>query len=344
MTVLSVGYPSFPVGSWSGGGAEQILHLLESRLVESGVRSFVIAARGSCVRGTLIETSTCEGLQTEAARKEAQAEHREAINRVLETQEIDIIHYHGLDFNRYWAQESTIAQVATLHLPANWYQPEALGRSSVSLVCVSHIQAATVQALNAVSVVPNGIAVENFRFSSVKSNSLLWLGRLCPEKGVDHALRVARKLDLALNVAGPVHPFASHRRYFEEEVKPLLDDQRQYIGPVNLAEKALLLTRARCLLVPSLAPETSSLVAMEAASSGTPVVAYRSGALPEIVENGVSGFVVESESAMAESVLQTHLISSERCRALAEARFSAAKMVQSYLDLYKALTFARPSA
>src|SRR5450755_1906600 len=98
------------------------------------------------------------------------------------------------------------------------------------------------------------------------------MGRICPEKGVHIALRLAHRLDQRMIVAGPVHDFESHHEYFAREVEPLLDDKRQYIGPVRGQDKSRLLAEARCLIVSSLVAETSSLVAMEAAASGTPVV------------------------------------------------------------------------
>ncbi|MFL6416907.1 MAG: glycosyltransferase, partial [Bryobacteraceae bacterium] len=164
--------------------------------------------------------------------------------------------------------------------------------------------------------------------------SLLWLGRICPEKGTHLALRVARQADVPLIVAGPVHPFAYHRDYFQREVQPLLDCQRVYVGPVDLDEKAKLLSSARALLIPSLAAETSSLVAMEAASSGTPVIAFRSGALPEIVRHESTGFIAEDVSGMIEWVKRTDDISPTRCREYALENFSSERMIEDYIRLY----------
>lgn len=136
-------------------------------------------------------------------------------------------------------------------------------------------------------------------------------------------------------VAGPVHPFRFHQDYFAEQVQPLLDDLRRYVGPVGFAEKVDLYSKARCVLIPSLVAETSSLVAMEAMSSGTSVVAFRSGALPEIVEHGRTGFIVDSEDEMADAVQRIDEISPEMCRAQAVRRFSAERMVEEYLRLYR---------
>jgi glycosyltransferase involved in cell wall biosynthesis len=163
------------------------------------------------------------------------------------------------------------------------------------------------------------------------------LGRICPEKGVHIALEVAHELDLPMVIAGPVHPFQDHQVYFSERVRPLLDDKRRYTGPVNLEQKIELLAGARCLLIPSLVAETSSLVAMEAISSGTPVVAFRSGALPEVVSHEVTGFIVESQDQMRDAVAHVGDISPEVCRETAITRFDALRMVDDYIKLYASL-------
>ncbi len=126
-------------------------------------------------------------------------------------------------------------------------------------------------------------------------------------------------------------------RYFRDEVRPRLGAGARFLGPIGVAEKARLLARARCLVVPSLAPETSSLVAMEALACGTPVVARRVGALPEIVEDGRTGFLVDGVDELAEAIRDSARLSAADCRGAAEARFGAATMVERYLDLYRRL-------
>ena len=336
MKILSVAYPLFPVSADSAGGAEQVLFLTERRLVSAGCQSQVVAAHASQVAGHLLATPAHTGEITDAVREQAQRAHRIAVDRALELLPADLIHFHGLDFHAY-LPETQIPKLATLHLPLAWYEPSVFQQSGVTLCCVSHSQARTAPHGLRLPVVPNGIDVARYSAADARQDYLLWLGRICPEKGPDIALRIALRLDLPLLVAGPVHPFASHQSYFSEAVQPLLDQNRRWLGPVGQAQKCELLAQARCVLIPSLVPETGSLVAMEAISSGTPVIAFRSGALPEIVEHGVTGFIVDSEEEMAQAVARTREISPARCRQEALRRFDAARMAETYLNLYRDL-------
>ena len=336
MRVLNVAYPLLPVGPGSGGGAEQILYLLDRGLAERQIDSLVIAAEGSRVSGKLWPTPAAHDEITEGRRSEAHTLHRRTIEKVLASEHVDVIHFHGLDFGAY-VPHTSVAKVVTLHLPIPWYDPASLDDGEIHLVAVSEAQAASAGGMTISRVVRNGIDTNRHLPGDRERTSLLWLGRICPEKGTHIALEVARRADLPLIVAGPVHPFASHRDYFRRDVEPLLDSKRIYVGPVELKEKAKLLSRARALLIPSLAPETSSLVAMEAASSGTPAIAFRSGALPEVVQNGITGFIADDVAGMIEAVVQIGHISPLRCRQHAIENFSSERMVDNYLSLYRDL-------
>jgi glycosyltransferase involved in cell wall biosynthesis len=288
------------------------------------------------VSGELIATPAACGDMTEEVRRTAQEVHRIAIQEALKKYEIDLIHFHGLDFYAY-LPECSVPKLVTLHLPLDWYPTDIFQLSGVQFNCVSQMQAHTAPQQKRVFVVPNGIDTEKFQADQPHTGPLLWLGRICPEKGVHLALQTAHRLNLPLTVAGPVYAFRTHEDYFREQIEPLLDDRRQWIGAVNLKQKISLLAQARALLVPSLAAETSSLVAMEAISSGTPVIAFRSGALPEVVEDGVTGFIAEGQAQMAEAIERLDEISPATCRSRATARFSAERMTAEYLQLYQKL-------
>lgn len=336
MKILSVSFTLLPVGADAGGGAEQILWNITRGIVAAGHQSIVVAARGSHVSGCLLPTACANGNITDDIRRAAYKEHRAAIETLIDSSSLDLIHFHGLDFPEYLPAGGP-PMLATLHLPVDWYPRRIFEHPGLTVNFVSHTQAGLSPSQRAWPLICNGVDLGRFRCRAPKESFALVLSRICPEKGIDVALRIAHRLDLQLLVAGPVHPFAAHQTYFQEQVKPLLDHRRRYVGPVGGDEKLDLLAKASCLILPSSVAETSSLVAMEAIASGTPVVAFRSGALPEVVDHGMTGFVVDSEDKMVDALRRVHEITPECCRTVAEERFDAQRMIRDYLALYETL-------
>lgn len=343
LTVLSVAYPLAPVSADAVGGAEQVLAQLDRALVASGHRSIVVAQQGSRIVGTLVPISATSGTLDEAAKAAAQVSTREAISDAMGRFSADVIHLHGIDFDAYLPAPG-VPTLATLHLPPSWYAETALrpNRPDTWLHCVSEAQHRDCPpGLALLAPIPNGVDVDALAGRHAKRNFALMLGRICPEKGVHLALDAAKRAGIPLLIAGEVYAYEAHRRYFEEEVRPRLDRQRRFIGPVGLARKRRLLNGARCLLVPSLAPETSSLVAREAAAAGTPVIAFPNGALAETVEHARTGFLVQDVDGMASAIRDVGLLDPAACRSVARQRFCADTMITAYLDLYARLASRR---
>lgn len=346
LTVLSVAYPFAPVGPDSVGGAEQVLSALDRALVRAGHRSVVVACEGSDVAGSLAPVPAPTDLIDDGVRDEAWLRHRAAIAGALARWPIDLVHLHGIDFSAYLPAPG-VPVLATLHLPPAWYSAEALRpeRPDTWLHCVSDAQhAACPPGPRLLGPIENGVPYAALQARHAKRSFALVLGRICPEKGIHLAIDAAKLADIGLIIAGDVFGYEAHRRYFNEEVRPRLDARRRFIGPVGFARKRRLLSAARCLLVPSLAPETSSLVAREALSCGTPVVAFPNGALAEAVEDGRTGFLVDDVAAMAEAIGRAPTIDPVACRQVARERFSDERMIASYLGLYGQLARARQAA
>src|SRR5919198_2162525 len=339
LTVLSVAYALAPVGPDAVGGAEQVLGMIDEALVRAGHRSIVVACEGSRTRGTLIATAA-PVRPLDSAGERAWEAHRAAIESALWSERVDVVHFHGLDFHRCLPRSLPCPALATLHLPPSWYPPEvfSMPERGIQLHCVSDSQRrACPDGAILLDTIPNGVPLDRLRPAGRRGSFLVALGRICPEKGFHLALEAARRSGLALLLSGEVFAYQAHQRYFREEVAPRLDGRRRFIGPVGARAKLRLLSHARALLVPSLVSETSSLVAMEALSCGTPVVAFRQGALTEIVEDGRTGFLVDDLEGMCEALARLSEIDRQKCRARAEERFSGEAMVARYLSTYERL-------
>lgn len=345
LTVLQVAYPLAAVSRDTVGGAEQILAHLDAALVRRGHRSIVVAAAGSTVAGTLVPVPAERGDLDEAAKVRAQSATRAAIDAALARFPVDLVHCHGIDFPAY--RPKGVPVLATLHLPPDWYPPDIWAEDpNLFLHCVSAAQGrACPPDARLLDPIPNGVPVEALASRLTRRGFALMLGRVCPEKGVHLAIDAATAADVSLLIGGQVYPYDAHVRYFEAEVRPRLDGRRRFLGPVGFERKRRLLGAARCLLVPSLCAETSSLVAMEALAAGVPVVAFANGALPEIIQDGRTGFLVDGPEAMAEAIRAVDSIDREACRASARARFSLERMVDGYLAAYEKVlaTVAVPS-
>jgi glycosyltransferase involved in cell wall biosynthesis len=345
LTVLSVAYPLAPVGQDAVGGAEQMLSHLDHALVRAGHRSLVVASAGSETAGTLIATPAESGPLDEGARERAWARHRKAIAGTLARFDVDVVHIHGHDFHAYLPPPG-MPTLVTLHLPPFSYAAGALAptRPRTWLHGVSCAQHRTLrQGRWLLPPIDNGVPVAALEARHAKRRFALMVTRICPEKGVHLAIDAAKRADTALLIAGSAYAYPEHRRYFHEEVEPRLDAKRRFIGPVGFARKRRLLTAAQCVLVPSLVPETSSLVAREALACGTPVVAFRSGALPETIEHGVTGFLVDNLDEMANAIQASAGLDSGKCRAVARERFSLERMAERYFERYQWVATREPA-
>ncbi|PTY08079.1 glycosyltransferase family 4 protein [Opitutaceae bacterium EW11] len=344
LTVLSVAYPFAAVGPDAVGGAEQILWQLDRTLVRAGHRSLVLACEGSRVSGTLLPFRLPRSALTETMRSEVHRRYRDALSGAVSAERIDLVHLHGIDCAAYLPPPGPPTLI-TLHLPPSWYPEEVftLQRPQTWLHCVSHDQQASCPSgSRLLPAIENGVPFDELQASYAKRDHFLALGRICWEKGFHLALDAAREAGVPLVLAGNVFPYSAHRDYFERQIAPRLDRSRRFLGPVGFVRKRRLLTTARALLVPSLVAETSSLAAMEALACGTPIVAFRNGALASIVEHGKTGFLVGSAEEMAAALREVGELKPDDCREAARRRFSAGRMTSRYLQLYAQLALDGP--
>jgi glycosyltransferase involved in cell wall biosynthesis len=328
--LLLVAYPLLPVSETSAGGAEQILWTLERELVRRGWETEVAACAGSRVSGRLLATG--EAPQVRDGFAEREREHTERVVAACADEEFAMVLDHSGHFFRHAARVHAPV-LATLHLPREFYATGAFEglAENVHFNCVSKSQRSTfMDVARVLGVVRNGIEVERFPWSGQKSDYVLWLGRVCPEKAPHLAIAAAERAGLPIVLAGQVYPFQWHQEYWEREVKPRIDGDRvRWVPLPSFCEKAKLLREARALLVTSQVAETTSLVALEAMASGTPVIAFDAGALREVVPQS-AGFIVENVAAMAEACGVVSGLCAQDCREWVEVEYSAESMADGY--------------
>lgn len=323
-----------------------MLAALDRALVTAGHRSLVIACAGSKTAGELLPTAPLPAKFTEDLRRRAQQRHRQRIGQTPQQWPVDIVHCHGHDFAEY-LPPAGVPTLVTLHLPVDHYPPEALSerRPGRYFNCVSASQRRSFPANVAMlPEIPNGVPVAGLQARHARRGFALALGRICPEKGFHHALDAAALAQTPLLIAGRVFPYPDHEQYFAEEVEPRLGPQARFLGNLDFPRKRRFISAATCLVMPSMIAETSSLVAMEAIACGTPVVAFPVGALPDLIEPGVTGFLVRDIREMAEAIHASGGIDHDRCREAARQRFSPERMVEGYFGYYCKLAATAQSA
>lgn len=339
-TILQVAFPFAPVGPDAVGGAEQVLSLIERSLPRFGHRAVTVACAGSSTSGPLVPVALPAGPIGDAVRAAVHAAHAEAIAAALQRYPVDLVHMHGIDFHCYLPPAGPPVLV-TLHLPPHWYPPEVfrLQRPDTWLHAVSPSQHRACPPCPALlPPIENGVPMEELHLPLTRRRYALVLGRICPEKNQHAALEAGMRAGLPVLLGGQIFPYEAHERYWRESVAPLLaQGPNRFLGPLSFARKRRLLNAARCLVSASLAPETSSLVAMEAMACGTPVIAFASGALADIVEDGVTGFLVRDVAEMAAAMGAVDRLCAGTIRRRAAQRFSAEAMLARYVALYGSL-------
>ena len=228
--------------------------------------------------------------------------------------------------------------VATLHGPADAITQEMLSslRADLRFIAISDYQRHGFPDLTFVGTIPNAIDVEHMPFSAEKDDYLLFIGRMTADKGAHTAIDVARRLERRLIMAGKVNE-GPEREFFAAEVEPYLSDNVHYRGEVDHETKVELYKRARCTLFPIQWPEPFGLVMIESLACGTPVIAMRQGSVPEVIEDGRTGFIVETADEMVEAFARIDEIDPAECRRAVEERFGSEAFVAAHEAAYERL-------
>ena len=331
-------YESVP--PYGYGATERVVHYLTEALVALGHHVTLFATADSTTSAELVPI--CErGLWRDARVWDTLTHHVREVEAVLQRAgRFDVVHFHIDPLYFPIARRLPCAHVTTMHgrlLPAD-HGPLLREFSDAPLVSISASQRQPIPGANWQATIHHGLPADAFSFSEKHEDYLLFLGRMMPEKRPDLAIEIARRSGCRLKMAAKVHP--GEKAYFNEQIAPLIEANREvvdYLGEVGGAERVELLSKAQALLFPVQWPEPFGMVMIEAMACGTPTIAFRNGAVPEVLEEGVTGYMVDSADAATEAVSRLDTIDRRKCRNVFDARFTSARMARDYINVYEAL-------
>jgi glycosyltransferase involved in cell wall biosynthesis len=253
--------------------------------------------------------------------------------------QFDIVHFHVDLLQHVLFQNVAHKCVTTLHgrLDLPDHHPIYRAFPHMPLVSISDSQRLPMPCnVNWLATIPHGLPVTKIPFNPRGGDYLAFLGRIAPEKRPDRAIEIAKRAGVPLKVAAKVD--AADRRYFEETIEPLLQDNSvDFIGEIADAEKVDFLGKALALLFPIDWPEPFGLVMIEALAAGTPVIAWPNGSVPEVIAHGISGMIVESIEEAVSAIRTIGSLSRDAVRREFETRFTATRMAQDYASAYRQL-------
>jgi glycosyltransferase involved in cell wall biosynthesis len=346
MRIAQVAPPFESVPPARYGGTERVVSTLTEELVRLGHDVTLFASGDSKTSARLVPVVDGALWHADPPFRDLVAFSAATLGKLTrELNNFDVVHNH-LDYLAYpLSRLAPCPVVTTLHgrldLPelAHVYGEFP----DVPLVSISNAQRRPASWANWVETIYHGIPLEEFTFNPRPGRYLAFLGRISPEKGLDTAIRVARRAGMPLRI-GARKPLRlkgdpnieADWRHYNEEVKPLLQrGHARLIGEVAGADKDRFLRNAAALLFPIRWPEPFGLVMAEALACGTPVIALREGSVPEVIEDGVTGFICSDEAEMVAAVGRLDEVDRARCRAEAERRFSPTAMALAYERLYE---------
>jgi glycosyltransferase involved in cell wall biosynthesis len=325
------------------GGTERIVSYLTDALVAQGHDVTLFASSDSITMARLVPCTT-QALRLNPAVCDAIPYYMLMLDKVRRmAARFDILHFHIDQFHFPIFHDQASRTLTTLHGRQDLPDLKHLydGFSEMPLVSVSEAQRRPIADANFIATVPHGIPRDLLAPTLVaRGGYLAFLGRVSPEKRVDRAIAIARAVGLPLKIAAKVDRV--DEAYFRSEIAPLLDQPGiEFVGEIDERRKSRFLGDARALLFPIDWPEPFGLVMIEAMACGTPVLAFRQGSVPEVVEDGITGYVVESAEEAICKLGSVTALDRGRVRRRFEQRFTAERMAQDYLEVYARLIGAR---
>jgi len=317
------------------GGIERVVYELTEGLVERGHDVTLFATGDSKTRAKLVAKAPKPMRELGITFPEMYAllTVRELIQQ---SHQFDIIHSHMSEWGVAFDGIFHAPLVTTLHgqLGVPEFQEVYRATNGTPLISISNSQRKLLPDLHYIATIYNGIQVDKFPFSELPGEYLAFFGRIAEEKGTHLAIEVAKKLKERLIIASKVDPL--DQKYFEEEIRPHVDGKQvEFIGELDDVQKGEFLKRAKALIAPIQWEEPFGLYLIESMATGTPVVAFERGSVPEVVKDKQTGFIVHSVHEAVDAVKNIHSIRRRACRDWVQEKFSVSRMIGEYEDAYR---------
>lgn len=324
------------------GGTERVVSYLTEELVALG-HDVTLFASGDSITSAELDAVWPRALRLDPSVRDSLAPLAMLLERVRQrSDEFDVLHFH-LD---YWPASlfarHRVPFVTTLHgrLDLPELRPVYAELPPMNVISISESQRRPLSEANYVGTVLHGLPADLLTPQPGEPRYLAFLGRICPEKRPDRAIRIARAAGIPLKIAAKVDKVDVE--YFETVIQPMIAEGGvELVGEINEAQKPAFLSGAQALLMPIDWPEPFGLVMIEAMACGTPVIAYNHGSVPEVIDDGVTGFIVSDEADAVEAVTRLGSLSRARVRATFEKRFTARRMAEDYVAIYRSLSRAQ---
>jgi glycosyltransferase involved in cell wall biosynthesis len=320
------------------GGTERVVAFLTEQLVAIG-HDVTLFASGDSRTSAELAAMWPTALRFDPAVRDVIAPHMLMLEQVCRrADEFDVLHCHLDHWTIPLFSRQNTPFITTLHGRLDLPELQSIYACfpDVPLVSISDAQRAPMPDANFIATVQHGLPADLLKLRKVTPSYLAFLGRICPDKRPDRAIRIARQAGVSLKIAAKVDRV--DEAYFRDTIHPMIDGRDvELIGEISDAEKSDFLSGAIALLVPIDWPEPFGLVMIEAMACGTPVIAFNHGSVPEIVEHGVTGLIVADEAAAVAAVGRIGDLSRTAVRSGFERRFTAQRMAEDYLALYRRL-------
>lgn len=344
MKIAIVGPIDNPVSGNSTAGTEIWTYNFSEELVKGGHDVTLFASAGSRFSGKLEQVIGGSAVRKEGSREEVSRPKfslfsiKEMVDVVRNQDKFDLIHLSVYSFHYALPLIDLIKIPVVITVHGTAFSDREIGEvfnlyKSPHYVFISRFFTKKWSGPKNFETIYNGIDVAKFELSLSPQNYFFWMGRLSPEKGVEDAITFAEKTGNSLVLAGPIRD----RDYFNQKIKPKIGGKIKYVGELDFKNKIGYYKNAKAFLMPAKWEEPFGLVVIEAMACGTPVIAYNRGALPEIIDNGKTGFIVKNDSipAMVEAAGKLDSIDRQNCRHFVENNFSLKQMTEKYLTLYE---------